>query len=84
MLGRMAAVPPSPRPPAQRFETTGNPDHSESGVDHLGIERGPSSRHTGDRVGERLDLANSFLEQIADALGTLREEVDGVRLLIVP
>ena len=49
------------------------PEHP---ADHLGVERAAAGRDAGDGVEERADVADAFLEQVADALGALADELE--------
>src|SRR4051812_4686088 len=51
--------------------------------DDLGIERAAAGGDTGDRIGERLDVADALLEQVPDAVGALADELERVLGLVV-
>ena len=50
--------------------------------DDLRIERAAAGGHAADRLDEGLDVADALLEQVADTLGAVADEVDGVALLV--
>jgi hypothetical protein len=52
-------------------------------ADDLGIESASSGGNPRDGISERLDVADAFLQQIADALRALTDQVQGVALLVV-
>jgi hypothetical protein len=56
---------------------------AEQQRDDLGVERGPAARHAADGVGERVDVRDAVLQQVARALRRLGQEVERVRLLHV-
>ena len=51
--------------------------------DDLGVEHGPALADRADGVRERVEVADPVLEQVADALGAVADQVDGVALLDV-
>ena len=55
---------------------------SQHPADDLGIERAAARRHPLDGVRERRDVADALLEQVADALGTVADQVERVGLLV--
>jgi hypothetical protein len=56
---------------------------SEHARDDLGVERGSPGGDPGDRVGEHLDVADPLLQQVADPLRAIADQVDHVVLLEV-
>ena len=50
---------------------------------HLGVERGPAVGHARHRVGEQLHVGHAVLQQVADAVAALGQQVDRVALLDV-
>ena len=49
---------------------------ARASADHLGVERAAAGRDARDGVQERLDVADAFLEQVADPLGALADELE--------
>ena len=56
---------------------------AEQQRDHLGIQRRAAERHSSHGVGEGVHIADAIFEQVARALGRLRQQVEGVGLLDV-
>ena len=48
-----------------------------------GVERAAAPRDPGDRVDEALDITHPLLEQVADSLGAVPDQVERVLLLVV-
>src|SRR5436190_764140 len=51
------------------------PEHAPH---HLGIERAAPARDARNGIPERVDVADALLQQVADALCTVADEVQGV------
>ena len=56
---------------------------AEHTSDDFGVKRAAASRDPGDGVDQALDIADAFLEQVADSFGVLPDQVDGVLLFVV-
>ena len=52
-------------------------------ADHLGVKRAAAPRNPIDRVDEALDVTDALLEQVADSLGAVPDQLDRVVLLVV-
>ena len=57
---------------AQAVDGARRPAAAQHAADDLGVERAAARRDAGDRVDERVDVADALLEQVADALGAGR------------
>src|SRR3954465_13179562 len=67
---------------AQAVQRSGGATTTEHARNHLRIEGAPPAPHPLDRVGERPDLADTLLQEVADALRAVADEFDRVALLI--
>ena len=67
----------------RRLERVLAPAAAEQQRDDLGVERRAAARHAPDSVGERVHVRHAILEQVAGALGGLREQLERVGLLDV-
>src|SRR3982074_3577714 len=56
------------------------PEHAP---DHLRIESAAAARDARDGIPERIDVADALLQQVADALCAVADEVKGVVLLVI-
>src|SRR6476659_3846890 len=56
------------------------PEHAP---DHLRIQGATPARDTRNGITERIDVADALLQQVADALCAVADEVEGVVLLVV-
>ena len=68
-------------PGSESVDRTPSATPADQPGDDLRVEHGPARGHAPDRVDEARDIADTMLEQVADALGTIGEKLARVMIL---
>jgi hypothetical protein len=68
-------------PGSESVDLTPSTTPADQPGDDLRVQRGPARRHTPNRVDEARDIADAMLEEVADAPGTISEQLARIMVL---